>query len=371
VACTLLLTTCLLPWAVVVYQVPQRLAALCCSSSNNSQLSFQQHAAVFSLLQFMLRASQQDWFPGTVADGRPVSKLAKNLAEQLLQSGFLQQLPVLLSKAADQLEAAQDEQEMLASTQLSDKQRNALLPTMLPFVALLQQYATQLLALLPHVGSLTSALPAAVVTAGQRLVCAAVQHSCRCLELLPDQTAPRQPMGLANAALAAITAFFFSNSTAWCCSTADTTSSSNSSSNSTIMPPKLAQVPEKLRASACCILLLLALCQHHGRKLHRQLKQGSDDSKDHSSSIWQYACAQHSRLPQPYLQLCQALGYSSREFLYVACSSQIKFRHKGSLKELFSCLTGAVQAELMQQQQEQQQQQPALNFSVQGRSPRR
>jgi len=348
-------------------QVPKKLAALCCS--DDSRLSLRQHAAVHSLHLFLVEAAKQDWFTGRTGEGRQSSNLANILAQQLEQSTFLQQqLPVLLSTAADQLEAAQDEQEMLASTQLTDEVRNSLPAPRLPSIARLQRYATDLLTLLVVLGHLLRALPIAVVVAAQRLVCAATQHTCRCLELLPDQTAPSEFKSLLSAASVANISMHWSKAAAKSSEDSSSTSSIESSSSSTTAQALAQQQLQwSLQLRTCCTLVLLLLCKQHGRKL-QQLKQGSNDSGDHSSSIWQYACAQHSRLPQPYLQLCQALGYNSRVFLYVACSSDVPLS-RDNLSDLFAAMTDAMQAseelKYSLQQQQQQQQQQVQVFSPQ------
>jgi len=204
---------------------------------------------------------------------------------------------------------------MLASTQLSDGWSNPLLEV--PSVALLQHYVLWLLGCFMQLLALRCKLSPHTMHSAERLICAAVQHSCRCLELLPDQTAP-SPQFLALSASAFTAASFLLKQTA--ISAGELSQAASSRPNMAVcseLQPQHVFMSQEMMICGCS-LLLLALCQ---QQQQQQLKQGSDDSQECSSSIWQYACTQHSRLPQPYLQLCRALGWSSRAFLYVACSS--------------------------------------------------
>jgi len=299
------------------WQVPKRLAILCCSDHN--QLSPRQYSAIFGLGVFFCIASKADWHPSQHGSNRPASNLVKNVTEQLQQSGFLQQLPVLLSTAADQLAAVQDEQEMLASTQVSGGLHGPLVEV--PSVALLQHYVMQLLSCFVQLLDLRCKLSLHTMHPAQHLMCAAVQHSCRCLELLPDQTAPSYQY-MSVLACTTGSAFFLLNRLGRISETGPSLAASGRPDIAACYEPQAQHMYISQELMTCgCSLLLLALCKQHSRL---QLKQRSDDTQG-SSINWQYACAQHSRLPQPYLQLCHALGYSSRAFLYTACSSPMTY----------------------------------------------
>lgn len=313
---------------------------LCCS--NSSDLSLRQLAAVAALDAFITQAVKSDWYKPH-AESDP-SSLVGQLALQLQQSGLLQQLPGLLSTAAAQLEAVQDKARMLASTQLSMQNGLARAWPELPAITLLQEYTKQLLQIAHHLEALlpvgstarAGAVPPEVCFAAQRLRLAAVAHTCRCLEQLPVDTAPWVVFeGLFQAAVTHLG----SASLAYGAKLRSPAETSDPNPVQ-VQSPQQQQLLQHLQAT--CTVLLLALCQEHCHKhsRSRRLQQCSSPQEyhEHSRTIWQYACTHHSQLPQPYLHLCQTLGYSSRAFLFMACSYPFYSRASGRLSMLFDSL---------------------------------
>lgn len=311
---------------------------LCCS--NSSDLSLRQLAAVTALDAVISQAAKSDWYQSHAKTD--ASSLVRQFALQLQQPGLLQQLPGLLSTAADQLDAVQDKARMLASTQLSMQDGLAQAWTELPSIILLQEYTKQLLQIAQHLEDLlpvgstapAGAVPQEICFAAQRLQLAAVAHTCRCLEQLPDDTAPGQHFEALPKAV--FTQLSVSNQTYVAPSR---TSNCCRGSPGTVQ----AYAPQQWLAGqlqASCSMLLLALCQEHSRKHVRKLQQGSSasDYDEQSRTIWHYACTHHNQLPSPYLQLCQTLGYSSRAFLFVACSCPCYSRASGRMSLVFDSL---------------------------------
>jgi len=294
---------------------------LCCSDS--SDLSLRQVAAVKALDALIAQAAQSDWYKSDPRYGTHASSLFGQFAVQLQQSGLLQQLPGLLSTAAAHLDAVQDKHDMLASMLLPRHPDRVHAWLKLPFVSLLQEHTIQLLQIVQHlkvllpVGSTApaGAVPPEVVFAGQRLQLAAVAHTCRCLKHLPDDTAPDLHFeALPQAAFVHLC--ISSQVYAW----PDRSPSGTSNCcPGTVQAHTPQQQQMAWQLQATCTMLLLALCQEHSCKHLWKLQQCSS-APDYTQQNWQYACTHHSQLPPPYLHLCRALGYSSRAFLFVACS---------------------------------------------------